>query len=95
MTPKELLGASHDATIRENSVEKYLRTLILSPDPELSTPTESRHPTCLLEGKSPSGELHHLIGNACFGEVLTLTTSETIYQGGSFVYKLTVTHYNG
>ena len=38
----------------KNSDEKYPRTLILSPDPELSTPTESRHTTCLLEGKSLS-----------------------------------------
>ena len=29
----------------------------LSSDPELSTPTESRHTTCLLEGKSPSVKL--------------------------------------
>ena len=34
-----------------------LRTLILSPDPELSTPTESRHTTCPLGGKSPSVKL--------------------------------------
>ena len=39
--------------------------------------------------------LHHSTGNACFGEVLTLTTSETIYQDGSFVYELTITCYNG
>ena len=31
--------------------EKCPRTLILSPDPELSTPIESRHTTCLVEGK--------------------------------------------
>ena len=41
----------------KNSDEKYPRTLILSSDPELSTPTESRHTTCLLEGKSPSVKL--------------------------------------
>ena len=41
----------------KNSDEKYPRTLILSPDPELSTPTESRHTMCLLEGKSPSVKL--------------------------------------
>ena len=28
-----------------------------SPDPELLTPTESRHTTCLLGGKSPSVKL--------------------------------------
>ena len=38
-------------------IKKYPRTLILSPDPELSTPTESRHNTCLLEGKIPSVKL--------------------------------------
>ena len=38
-------------------IKKYPRTLILSPDLELSTPTESRHNTCLLEGKSPSVKL--------------------------------------
>ena len=42
----------------KNSDEKYPRTLILSSDPELSTPTESRHTTCLLEGKSPSVKTH-------------------------------------
>ena len=31
--------------------------MISSPDPELSTPTESRHTTCLLGGKSPSVKL--------------------------------------
>ena len=41
----------------KNSDEKYPRTLILSSDPEPSTPTESRHTTCLLEGKSPSIKL--------------------------------------
>ena len=41
----------------KNSDEKYPRTLILSSDPEPSTPTESRHTTCLLEGKSPSVKL--------------------------------------
>ena len=41
----------------KNSDEKYPRTLILSSDPELSTPTESRHTTCLLGGKSPSVKL--------------------------------------
>ena len=45
------------ATNRENSDVKYPRTLILSPDSELSTPTESRHTTCLLGGKSPSVKL--------------------------------------
>ena len=38
----------------KNSDEKYPRTLILSSDPEPSTPTESPHTTCLLEGKTPS-----------------------------------------
>ena len=41
----------------KNSDEKYPRTLILSSDPEISTPTDSRHTTCLLEGKSPSVKL--------------------------------------
>ena len=31
--------------------------MILSSDPELSTPTESRHTTCFLGGKSPSVKL--------------------------------------
>ena len=35
-----------NATTRESSDEKYPRTLILSPDPELSTPTESLD-TCI------------------------------------------------
>ena len=53
-----LFGArQYGATTRESSDEKYPRTLILSPDPELSTPTESRHTTCLLGGKSPSVKL--------------------------------------
>ena len=53
-----LLGArQYGATTRERSDEKYPRTLILSPDPALSTPIESRHTTCLLEGKSPSVQL--------------------------------------
>ena len=43
--------------LRESSDEKYPRTLILSPDLEPSTPTESRHTTCLLGGKSPSVKL--------------------------------------
>ena len=44
-----LFGArQYGATTRENSDAKYPRTLILSPHPELSTPTESRHTTCLL-----------------------------------------------
>ena len=43
-----LFGArKYGATTRESSDEKYPRTLILSPVPELSTPTESRHTTCL------------------------------------------------
>ena len=43
-----LFGArQYGATTRESSDEKYPRTLILSPDPELSKPTESRHTTCL------------------------------------------------
>ena len=50
-----LFGArQYGATTRESSDEKYPPTLILSPDPELSTPTESRHTMCLLGGKSPS-----------------------------------------
>ena len=50
-----LLGArQYGATTRESYDEKYPRTLILSPDPELPTPTESRHTTCLLGGDSPS-----------------------------------------
>ena len=53
-----LLGArKYGATNRESSDEKYPRTLILSPDLEPSTPTESRHTTCLLGGKSPSVKL--------------------------------------
>ena len=47
----------YGATIRESSDEKYPRTLILSPDPELLTATESRHTMCLLGGKSPSVKL--------------------------------------
>ena len=47
----------YGATTRESSDEKYPRTLILSPDTELLTPTESRHTTCLLGGKSPSVKL--------------------------------------
>ena len=45
------------ATTRETSDEKYPRTLTLRPDPELSSPTESRHTTCLLGGKSSSVKL--------------------------------------
>ena len=41
----------------KSSDEKYPRTLILSPDPELPTPTEPRHTTCLLRGKTPSVKL--------------------------------------
>ena len=53
-----LFGArQYGVTTRESSDEKYPRTLILSPDPELLTPTESRHTTCLLGGKSPSVKL--------------------------------------
>ena len=53
-----LFGArQYGATTRESSDEKYSRTLISSPDPELSTPAESRHTTCLLKGKSPSVKL--------------------------------------
>ena len=53
-----LFGApQYGATTGERSNEKYPGTLVLSPDPELSTPTESRHTTCLLEGKSPSVQL--------------------------------------
>ena len=42
---------------RESSDEKYPPTLILSPDPELSTPIESRNTTCPLGGNSPSVKL--------------------------------------
>ena len=54
-----LFGArQYGVTTRDQApTKKYLRTLILSPDLELSTPTESRHTTCLLEGKSPSVKL--------------------------------------
>ena len=53
-----LFGArQYGTTTRESSDEKYPRTRILSPDPQLSTPTESRHTTCLLGGKSPSVKL--------------------------------------
>ena len=41
----------------EKTDEKYPPTRLISPDPELSTPTESRHNTCLLGGKSPSVKL--------------------------------------
>ena len=41
----------------EKNSDETPRTLILSPDLELSTPTESRHTTCLLGGKSPSVKL--------------------------------------
>ena len=47
----------YGAKTRENDDEKYPRTLILSPDPELLTPTGSRHTTCYLGGKSPSVKL--------------------------------------
>ena len=48
-----LFGArQYGATIRENYDEKYPRTLILSPDQELSTPTKSRHTTCLVQVSS-------------------------------------------
>ena len=47
----------YGATTRESSDGKYPRTLILSPDPELLTPTESRHTTCLLGCNSPSVKL--------------------------------------
>ena len=71
MTPKELKtkrDCSHGQLFRpfwslsvwhnnQSSDEKYTRTLILSQDPELSTPTESRHTTCLLGGKSLSVKL--------------------------------------
>ena len=40
------------STIRENYDKKYPRTLILSPDPELSTPTKSRHTMCLVQVSS-------------------------------------------
>ena len=53
-----LFGArQYGSTTRDSSDAKYPRTLILSPDPELSTPTESRLTTCLLGGKSPSVKL--------------------------------------
>ena len=43
-----LFGAcQYGATTRETCDEKYPHTLILRPDPELSTPTESRNTTCL------------------------------------------------
>ena len=40
------------STIRENYDKKYPRTLILSPGPELSTPTKSRHTMCLVQVSS-------------------------------------------
>ena len=51
------MARQYGTTTRENSYEKYPRTLILSPDLEITTPTESRHTTCLLGGKSPSVKL--------------------------------------
>ena len=51
------MARQNGTTTRENSDEKYPRTLILSPDLEITTPTESRHTTCLLGGKSPSVKL--------------------------------------
>ena len=38
-------------------MKNYPHTLILSPDPELLTPTESPHTTCLVGGKSSSVKL--------------------------------------
>ena len=52
------LGLVSMAQQPEKALIQNIRlTLILSPDPELSTPTESRHITCLLGGKSPSVQL--------------------------------------
>ena len=42
---------------RSGSDEKISAHSDFSPDPELLTPTESRHTTCLLGGKSPSVKL--------------------------------------
>ena len=42
---------------RSGSDEKLSAHSDFSPDPELLTPTESRHTTCLLGGKSPSVKL--------------------------------------
>ena len=42
---------------RSGSDEKLSAHSDFSPDTELLTPTESRHITCLLEGKSPSVKL--------------------------------------
>ena len=42
---------------RPGSDEKLSAHSDFSPDPELLTPTESRHTTCLLGGKSPSVKL--------------------------------------
>ena len=50
-------ACQYGATTRESSDEKYPHILISSPDPKLSTPTESRHTTCLLGGKSASVKL--------------------------------------
>ena len=47
----------YGVTTRESSEKKYPRTLILGLDPELPTPTESRHTTSLLGGKSSSVKL--------------------------------------
>ena len=57
-TLKELFFSArqYGVTSRENSDEKSA-DYDLSPNLELSTPTESRHTTCLLGGKSPSVKL--------------------------------------
>ena len=58
-----LFGArQYGVTTRESSDKKYPRTLILSPDPELLTPTESRHTTCLLGGQESKCQVDERIG---------------------------------
>ena len=68
--------------ILRGSDEKYPRTLILSPDPELSTPTESRHTTCLLGVKSPKCQVDAMIIIiiiiVVINIIITTTTTPTI-----------------
>ena len=68
---------------RSGSNEKISAHSDFSPDPELLTPTESRHTTCLLGGKSPSVKLMSRRENKESGlkSVLSYTITSLLHNG--------------
>ena len=71
---------------RSGSDEKLSAHSDFSPDPELLTPTESRHTTCLLGGKSPSVKLMSRRENKELAKTNLKNTNKTM-QKLQHIYK--------